>query len=124
MLRKAGRPFRPSPQRGMQQIRVRVSDEPPGLFEYLFDTDRATWLPLLDQEELVPTVGSDVRALALFGSSPSEAWFRVNDLGRVGEGELMAPLDRNAFMEMTPESGNYILMSLRRRRRQSGSETA
>ena len=124
VLRKADDPFRPSPQRGMQQIRVRVSEEPPGLFEYLFDTDRATWLPLLDQEELVPSVGSDERALALFDSGPSETWFRVNDLARVGEGDVLGALDRMAFLEMSPESGNYILMSLRRRPRPSGSETA
>ena len=48
VLRKAGDPFRPSPQRGMQQIRVEVSDEALGPFEYLFDADRATWLPSLD----------------------------------------------------------------------------
>ena len=121
VLRKAGDPFRPSPQPGMQQIRVRVSDEAPGSFEYLFDADRATWLPSLDEEELVPSVVGDAGALESSETGPREVWFRVNDLARVGEGEQMAALDRMALTDMSPESGNYILMSLRRRRREAGS---
>ena len=121
LLQKAGIPFRPSPQRGMQQIRVRVSDEAPGVFEYLFDTDHATWLPTLDDEELVPSVADDARALVSVDTEPREMWFRVNDLARVGEGERVALLDRAALTDMSPESGNYILMSLRRRRREVGS---
>ena len=120
VLRPAGDPFRPSPYRGMQQIRVRVSDEPPGSFEYLFDADRATWLPSLDEEELARGAGADVRALES-DTGPGEVWFRVNDLDRVREDERRAPPERMALMDMSPESGNYILMSLRRRRREAGS---
>ena len=120
VFRPAGDPFRPSPYRGMQQIRVRVSDEAPGSFEYLFDADRATWLPSLDEEELARGAGADVRALES-DTGPGEVWFRVNDLDRVREDERRAPPERMALMDMSPESGNYILMSLRRRRREAGS---
>ena len=45
----------------------------------------------------------------------------MNDLVRVREGEQMARRDRVALTDMSPESGNYILMSLRRRRREAVS---
>ena len=118
VIRKAPDPFRPSPQRGMQQIRIQVSDEALGPFEYLFDGDRATWLPSLDEEELVPDVGADAKSLEFPQPRQRETWYRVNGLFRVGEGERMAPRERMALTDMSPESGNYILMSLRRRRRE------
>ena len=115
VLRKTVAPFRPSARPGMRQIRVRVSDEALGPFEYLFEDDRATWLPSLDTEELA--AGAVTERVEYRPSGTGEAWYRVNGLVRVGAGGRTARPDRAALMDMTPESGNYILMSLRRRRR-------
>ena len=117
LLRKTGIPFRPSPGHGMRQIRVRVSDQALAPFEYLFDDDRTTWRPLLHTEKLIAGAGTDAY-VETRRSGSREAWYRVNDLVRVGPGERMARPDRTALMDMSPESGNYILMSLRRRRRE------
>lgn len=121
VLDKTPYPFRPSPQSGMQQIRVQVSDESLALFDYLFDAEHATWLPSLDEEALDPGMGLVAGSPKSAHAESRERWFRVNDLVRVGEGERMPRRDRMALTDMSPESGNYILMSLRRRRRESVS---
>ena len=115
VLRRTDTPFRPSPQRGLQQIRVRVSGEAPAQFEYLFDDDRVTWRPLLDTEELV--AGAADSQAGTRTAVRSEVWYRVENLVRVKADEARARPDHAALMDMSPESGNYILMSLRRRRR-------
>ena len=123
VLHNAPDPFRPSPKSGMRQIRVQVSDETLEPFEYFFDIGHATWLPSLDDASLGTRriddalgereAAEDVlvrRSQRAPEMGREEAWYRVNDLVRTGDGERMAP------KAMSPESGNYILMSLRRHR--------
>ena len=121
VLRKVRTPFRPSPAPGMQQVRVRVSGEAIRTFEYLFDSDHTTWRPLLDTEEFAGGAGEEAMSLELSGRRQREAWYRVNDLVRVEESERMAGVELMALTEMAPDSGNYILMSLRRRLPREGS---
>ncbi|HEX8213840.1 MAG TPA: restriction endonuclease PLD domain-containing protein, partial [Allosphingosinicella sp.] len=47
-LRRAQRPFRPTPGQGMQQVRVQAYKEVRGEFEYLFDDGKAKFEPVYD----------------------------------------------------------------------------
>ena len=47
-------------------------------------------------------------------------WYRVNEL--VPRDKKPSEAYRAALAELSPQSGNYILMSLRRRKRKEGSD--
>ena len=121
-LSKTTSPFRPTPQREMQQVRVQLLNEVYGAFEHLFDSDRASWLPSLDDEELVQAGEAERGFLGSLELIPREdlEWYRVNEL--VPEREQISEAYRMALTNMSPQSGNYILMSLRRRKRKAGSD--
>lgn len=115
-------PFRPTPQPEMQQVRIKLRNDVFGVFEYLFDSDRSSWLPSLDDEELVQADEAERGFLGSLELIPREdlEWYRVNEL--VPKGERPSEAYRMALNEMSPQSGNYILMSLRRRKRKAGSD--
>ena len=121
VLHRTRSPFRPSPRRGMQQVRVEVRNEVYDAFEYLFGSARATWLPSLDDEEQVRAVESERELLQSLELIPREdqEWYRVNDLVLVPEDEGTNEGYRKALTDMSPESGNYILISLHRRKREA-----
>ena len=121
VLRKTPDPFRPSPRRGMQQIRVQVRDESVGPFEYLFDADGAAWRPVFDDEERVPGAETPEVSLASTRSDRSEEWYLVSDLIRGGStDDRPGGRGRRIPTDMLPESGNYILMARRREKHESG----
>ena len=113
-------PFRPTPKREMQQVRVELRNEVYDAFQYLFDSDRASWLPSLDDQEQVQVKVAERGFLKSLELVPREdlEWYRVN--GLVPEGERTSAAYRMALTDMSPQSGNYILMSLRRRKRKGG----
>ena len=115
-------PFRPTPRPDMQQVRIKLRNDVFGAFEYLFDSDRASWLPSLDDEEQVQAEQAQRGFLKSLKLIPPEdlEWYRVNEL--VPEGERTSEAYRMALTDMSPQSGNYILMSLRRRKRKAGSD--
>ena len=121
-LGKTPSPFRPTPQREMQQVRVELRNEVYGAFEYLFDSDRASWVPSLDSREHVQAEEAERGFLESLELIPREdlEWYRVNELVPVVERTNDAY--QLALTDMSPESGNYILMSLRRRRRGVGTD--
>ncbi|MCY4214556.1 MAG: hypothetical protein OXF68_13150 [Gammaproteobacteria bacterium] len=109
-------PFRPSPGYGKQQIRVKVNEEAPMSFEYLFDTGRVTWRPSLDKEPQGTKSNINMDEQAVAQTRSQEEWYPVKDLvPEIRKG--ISATERSALKEMSPQSGNYFLISLRRRRK-------
>ena len=118
-LRETPSPFRPTRQPHMQQVRLVLHNEVYKPFEYLFDSDRVSWLPSLDNEGQIRVEQAQrgiLRSLKLIPPEDLE-WFRVNEL--VPKDEQPNEAYRAALTELSPQSGNYILMSLRRRKRKA-----
>jgi HKD family nuclease len=114
-LKNAPKPFQPTPAPGMEQVRVKVTGPVFGKFEYLFDRGRVDWMPLFDDE--APIVApEDARALLVHLSLvPQEdlPWHRVR--GLVPAEPAGSEGYQLALRESAPESGVFILFSLRRR---------
>jgi HKD family nuclease len=114
-LKRAPKPFQPTPASGMEQVRVKVSGPVFGKFEYLFDRGRIDWMPLFEEEAPIVAPEEARATLVHLDLVPPEdlPWYRVRDLvpaEPVGsEGYL------HALQESAPESGAFILFSLRRR---------
>ena len=118
-LSKTPSPFRPTPQREMQQVRVELHKDVYQAFEYLFESDRASWLPSLDDQQLVRAEEAERGILESLKLIPPEdwEWYRVNEL--VPEHKQANEAYQMALADMSPQSGNYILMSLRRRKQKA-----
>jgi hypothetical protein len=107
----------------MQQVRAEVETPSVKAYEYLFEREKAAWWPIFsDREELHPD-GAPAEPFPI-SDTP---WQRESHLGwrlvsglRQSEG---APLEKNAAaLELAkPESGSFILVSLRRRGRNTKS---
>jgi hypothetical protein len=116
VLRRTPPQFRPGAKSGMQQLRIRVETVFRPDFEYLFDTDRLTWMPEFDQSEsLSPLVDAGQPSLNRKGERPEDGpWFPVREL------KLRAPDSTGskelALLETLPISGSFIVISPRRRR--------
>ena len=115
-LKNAPKPFQPTPASGMEQVRVKVSGPVFGKFEYLFDRGRVDWIPLFEDEASVVVAPEEARTnLVPLDLVPPEnlPWFRVRGLVPAelpgSEGYQLA------LRESAPESGAFILFSLRRR---------
>jgi len=117
----APQPFRPPTSPGMLQVRVKVRNNVWDRFEYLFDFDKIKWEPEFNTEATVRTDAETSHFLASLKLIPPEDrdWFQVKAL-RPAKNE-QTPY-RVAMRESSPESGSYILMSLRRRKRQEDKE--
>lgn len=116
-LQRAPRPFRPQPARGMQQVRAQAYAEVRGSFDYLFDSTKASFEPVFDEEEIIEAPADRRAALNQLDLIPPEdkPWFRVAKLRRsVGEDDSAYSI---ALRSLRPEAGSYILMSPRRRER-------
>lgn len=115
VLRKAPRPFRPTPAADMQQVRVKTYQEVRGAFEYLFEAGKPLFEPVFDRATELPL---EKHAAARFESLelvPPEhyPWFRVTGLRRRDEQSKDDPYHL-AMRKLTPGEGSFILMSLRR----------
>lgn len=113
-LARAPRPFRPTPSPGMQQVRVKVWNEVFGLFQYLFHTTKLAWEPVFDDASVVQVSERDQVMLAPLELIPPEdrEWYRVKGLRPADE--KGSPEYKKALLESSPESGSYVLISLRR----------
>ena len=114
-LKPTKRPFRPQPSPGMEQVRVRVRNAVFGKFEYLFDHGRRSWVPELDHDEVL-SLSPDTRGiLTPLNLIPPEdqPWQRVR--GLIPEEIEGSDAYKQALQETSPESGAYVLFSLRRR---------
>jgi HKD family nuclease len=114
-LKTTAKPFRPTPSAGMQQVRVRVRGPVFGKFEYLFDRGRIDWMPLFDSEASVVAPEIDRSVLARLELVPREdqPWYRIRGFEPAEPSE--SDDDQIALRETAPESGTFILFSLRRR---------
>ncbi|MBZ4414814.1 phospholipase D family protein [Myxococcus sp. XM-1-1-1] len=114
MLR-APQPFRPKVARDMQQVRVSVRNAIYDQFEYLFDSGKATWVPILNENQAVEASPEDTRFLASLNLVPPEdkPWYLVR--GLAAEEKDTDGAYQEALRTLNPESGSYVLMSLRRR---------
>jgi hypothetical protein len=119
-IRRTPRPFRPTPSAGMQQVRVEVYQEVFGRFEYLFDDGRTLWSPVFDSKDAISVPEKELTRMESLKLIPPEhlEWYRVSNIQRA------EPEDSDRYLaalkESSPESGAYILMSLRRRKAESG----
>ena len=114
-LKPTKRPFRPQPSPGMEQVRVRVRNAVFGKFEYLFDYGRRSWLPEFDHDEVLSLPQETRGILTPLNLIPPEdqPWQRVR--GLVLEEIEGSEGYKQALAETSPESGAYVLFSLRRR---------
>lgn len=114
------RTFRPQTPAGKQQVRAEVKSQNVIPYEYLFERQIAEWDPeFADDSPLLPKV-DDSRGIALAearaGDRVTGGWKLVT--GLVTRQEAFWEKDRAALQLAAPESGSFILISLRRRKRE------
>lgn len=88
----------------MQQARAILTESTVTNFEFLFDAERASWIPELGPEGLQDAVGR-------------EPWRPVRGFTRQQEGRSAEVA--LAIRDRSPEAGSFILYSQRRRRGQA-----
>lgn len=112
VLERTRQPFRPTPTSDKQQVRVKVRHILKGDFEYLFGSHSKKWNPILDQEYSVQASGRNMEILLSLKEEiiPPEnvIWALVRDLKSV---------ENEKGKQMSPDSGEFIVFSLRRRNR-------
>lgn len=115
-LRSASGSVRPSPQPGMQQVRIEVKEELSHKFEYTFETKHG-WRPVFDRKESLPAPDADRKWPEGLSLKRKEqlSWYRVKGLEpdiRQSKGP-----HAEAMRRMSPESGNYVVILPGRKRR-------
>jgi hypothetical protein len=112
--------YRPSPPAGMQQVRAEIKEPSVQPFEYLFERESQAWDPdFAESDELsLPSdhLGQNVLDEARAGYRRIENWKLVKGLVR----RSGSPRERDevALRRAAPESGSFILVSLRRQLRE------
>jgi len=99
----------------MQQIRVKIKKELFGNFEYYFDTPKDKWEPIIDDNELLQLMPDDKKMIQNLDLIPQEhnKWSIVKGIRSEEKNNQYL----QALYESSPESGSFILYSLRRRNR-------
>jgi hypothetical protein len=110
--------LRPSPASGMQQVHAQVDVPTVKPYEYLFEKEKASWWPILtDRAELHAEYASEedfpIQDVRWQRADSNTGWKLVTGL-KQGEGPT---LDKDALaLELVrPESGSFVLVSVRRR---------
>lgn len=120
--------FRPTTPSGMQQVRAEIVDSDVVPFDYLFDRNKAEWDPELSNEDAIRPVEMPREGLATIEAvgerRPSDGWMAVQGLRP--RSRPTGEKDQAALELASPDSGAFILISLRRakkdRPRQPGEE--
>ena len=117
LVQVVGRTLRPQTASGMQQVRAEVKSSAIGPFEYYFDRPRVAWDPVLSNEDRILVAPIDAKTGAEFDvpriGYDVPSWNLVTGLKpRVS---LPREKDEAALMLVAPESGSFLLVSLRRR---------
>jgi hypothetical protein len=111
--------YRPRTPSGMQQVRVEVSTASVGVFEYQFEREAKGWDPEFSLDhEVHPSreIGNEVALLeAQVDPKSPRAWKLVK--GLIARQGYAKEKDQAALMLAAPDSGSFILVSLRRRRK-------
>jgi hypothetical protein len=104
-LKPTIRPFRPTLTVGKQQVRAHILGKLATRFDYLFDTGKGEWTPILGEERLHDEQ-MDITWSPVKGFREAEAM-----LAEDPEQMLLSGL-----REVSPDSGSFVLFSRRRRR--------
>jgi hypothetical protein len=116
--------FRPSPPAGMQQVRAKVVDTSLPSYEYAFERERTGWDPVFSEIDVIDALESpleeEVARREARGSRQIDAWRLVSAIEPRSGAHLET--DQKALDRAIPESGAFILVSLRRRRSDSKRE--
>lgn len=109
---------RPATPAGSQQVRAKVEDASVTPYEYLFERERQAWWPnFADQQEIRAEAKPDEPFPILdtpWHKESDQSWKLVTGL-KHGEGAAVEK-DSRALELARPESGSFVLVSLRRRR--------
>jgi hypothetical protein len=111
--------YRPNPQGGMQQVRAEIMEAEVPPFEYLFERERVGWDPVLSEDEQLSASPQLADGIALIeargGKRGNLAWKLVINLA-AREGPAIEK-DEVALRLARPEAGSFLLVSVRRRRK-------
>jgi hypothetical protein len=111
--------YRPSTSRGMQQVRAEIKQPSVLSLEYLFERETVAWDPQLSSDETlhVPDgMGEDATTAEALHVDSKRSWKLVR--GLLPRRGSALERDATALKLATPESGSFVLVSLRRRRRE------
>jgi hypothetical protein len=114
-------PFRPTPTSDMQQVRVEAYNKVHGAFEYLFELPRTGWIPELSRGDVLAPSTDNSRSLGeeYHKVNPEHLeWYLVKSLTKPNEPDSDDKYWK-AMKSLSPEGGSYILMSLRRREKET-----
>ncbi len=114
--------FRPTTPSDMQQVRAEIVAPTVKTYDYLFEREKKRWWPIYSVREAIflkevagePFPIRDVR----WQKDSGEAWKLVTGLTQ-SQGPAEEK-DAEALALAKPESGSFVLVSLRRRERKSG----
>ncbi|OAP39039.1 hypothetical protein AU381_08005 [Sinorhizobium glycinis] len=116
--------FRPSTPAGMQQVRAKVVDTSLPSYEYAFERERTGWDPVFSEIDVIdalePPLLEEVARREARGGRQIDAWRLVSAIEPRSGAHLET--DQKALNRAIPESGAFILVSLRRRRSDSKRE--
>ncbi len=125
LRRVPGKKFRPGTAAGLQQVRAEVTQRYVVPFEYKFDRERKEWQPEFSADQVIHSrlelMADQANQLAKDPdiTSSGDGWKLVTRLvPRVAFGKEP---DAQALALAAPESGHFILVSLRRRRADAAS---
>jgi len=122
LLPVPGRTFRTTTPAGMQQVRVEVDREGVDLFDYQFDRNKSEWNPIFGEAAGSLTVERSNRPASVEargGPNREGRWRLVRGLT---PREKTPEADAIALKKVSPESGSFVLISLRRRRKERQGE--
>lgn len=111
--------FSPSTNPNMQQVRAKVTAYGSGGLDYAFERQRGGWDPVFSEQlaantELPTLLSEKARLEAHAGRSGPPHWMLVKGLSP-REGEAFER-DEKALRLAAPDSGSFVLVSLRQRR--------
>src|SRR5207253_2478308 len=115
-LLPTARPFRPVPRVNVQQVRVKVWNNVFEDFDYSFSSERAVWQPQFAKNNTIQAKAADRELLSSLKLIPPEdkEWSLVS--GLIKSEPSQNPNYLEAIREASPESGGFVLLSLRRRK--------
>lgn len=120
LLPVPGAIYRPSPPAGMQQVRAEIVKSDVIVSDYAFERESAAWNPAFassDASLRMPAlqIADTARFEANGGSRTAREWKLVKGLER--RSGSPREKDESALRLVSPDSGSFILVSLRRRSR-------
>jgi hypothetical protein len=117
--------YRPSPPAGMQQVRAKVQSSSIVPWEYLFERESTAWDPEFAKDGDLHLRSEKPEDAVLVeaggGYSTVQSWKLVK--GLVPREGVPREKDQLALELASPDSGAFILVSLRRRRRDASSKS-